>query len=117
VLRGNINLNNQEASNQVIFKRIGSYATDVHFRHIGNTKNCDGNNLMIKNVFQASLMHYEESSRSNQINQLVDKHAATQAARLQLDMSQLILNTSNSQLYSIQKQPTICYFNSANNQF
>ena len=92
---------------QVIFKRIGEYATDVLFHHIHIPVNLQqqmgiGSQAMsiiqkfANNVYEESLMHYNED------NPYPDQPTAVRYAKLIANQNQFVVNVSSSELATIQ---------------
>ena len=93
-------LNQDGHNHQVIFKRIGNYATDVHFHHIQipvnlskvidtPTKAMETIKSYVTNVYQNSMMYYRDDHRTKP----VDKHQAHLAANLIRDSCEFVINT------------------------
>jgi hypothetical protein len=104
-----IRINKMDQIHQVVFKRIGHYATDVLFHHVRILVNLSNVietlrkamqtiEAYIKNVHQQLLMYFKDHQRGN----ITDKHQAHLAALLVKDTSDFILNMSSDQLGSIQ---------------
>ena len=103
-----INVDKTVQNHQVVFKRIGHYATNVHYHHVripvDLSKIIETPTLAlqkmkgyVKDVYQQSLMYYRDEGRGN----VVDKHQAHLAATLIKEQSDYILNTSSDQLSAI----------------
>jgi hypothetical protein len=76
-------------NHQVVFKRIGNYATNVHYHHVRIPVNLSKINetptvamqhmrTYVKEVYEQSLMYYRDEGRGN----MVHKHQAHLAATL-----------------------------------
>jgi hypothetical protein len=81
----------QENKHWVLFKRIGSFGTDVYFHHLRIPVNVsqilelpikvlETIKTCYKNIYQQSLMHYSSNPR----NQYVNSYATTETEQLQL---------------------------------
>jgi hypothetical protein len=103
-----LNINEEDRTHQVVLKRIGNYATDVHYHHIcipvNLTKIIETLNKAIatietyvKNVYHKSLIYYKD----NQWGNLGDKDQAHLAAQLIKNTSEFITNTLSDQFTAL----------------
>ena len=103
-----VKINKDDKTHQVVFKRIGNYATDVHFHNIRIPVNLSTVietpmkamrqvKAFVNNVYQISLVYYREDHHPN----TVDKHQAHVAAQLVKESSDFVMNTSYDQLTEI----------------
>jgi hypothetical protein len=93
-----LKISKEDRTHQVGFKRIGNYATDVHFDHIRilvnfskviNTpvKAMSTKETYIQNVYQQYLMYSKDQQRGN----IADKHQSHLVAQLIKETSDYIL--------------------------
>jgi hypothetical protein len=103
-----VRINKMYQTHQVVFKRIGHSATDIHFHYVRipvnlskiiqtPSKAMETKEGSIKNVYQQLLMYYKDQQRGN----VADKHQAHLAAQLLMDSSDFIMNRWSTQLISI----------------
>jgi hypothetical protein len=103
-----IKINKNMQNHQVVFKRIGNYATNVHYHHVRIPVNLS--KIMdtpaeamqhiktyVKEVYEQSIRYYRDEKRSN----MIEKHQAHLAATLIKETSDYILNTSMDKLSAI----------------
>jgi hypothetical protein len=92
-------------NHQVLFKRIGNYATNVIYHHIRisvnlskiidtPTETMQHIKTYVKNVYEQTVHYYRDETRGN----MVDKLQAHLAGTLIKETSEYILNTSMDQL-------------------
>ena len=101
-------------SHQVVFKRIGNYATDVHFHHIRipvnlskvidtPAKAMETIKTYVANVYQNSIMFYKDEHKTQARTQPgTDNEQAHLAALLIKEQCEFVTNTSEGQLRAIQ---------------
>ena len=101
-------------SHQVVFKRIGNYATDVHFHHIRipvnlskvietPTKAMETIKTYVTNVYQNSIMFYKDAHKTQSRSEPgTGNEQAHLAALLIKEQCEFVTNTSEGQLLAIQ---------------
>jgi hypothetical protein len=106
-----ITINKNVQNHQVVFKRIGNYATNVHFHHIRIpvnlskiidtlTEAMQHIRTYVKDLYEQAVRYNRDERRGN----MVDKHQAHLAATLVKVMSDYILNTPIDQLSAIKNK-------------